>query len=116
MKHAFRLLFRLLLLPLQLRVAAALRRSLLTLSLAASVLAQAQQVPDGGRLLEQLKPPPELPERGAPPLTPETPQAPMREESADATRIRVDKLSIRGATTIPSEELMRWWPMPRARS
>jgi hemolysin activation/secretion protein len=84
---------------------ASILRFTLSLAFVVSTLVHAQQIPDGGRLLEQLKPPPELPERSTPQLKNETPSATVQTESADTPRIRVDRLNIKGAEVIPATEL-----------
>lgn len=61
-----------------------------------------QQVPDAGRLLQEIRPAPSLPQRPAPDIRiEETPPA----QAAEGPRIHVAHVSITGATVIPESEL-----------
>jgi hemolysin activation/secretion protein len=73
--------------------------------LAAIILAssaQAQQVPDAGRLLEEVRPAPALPQRELPKI--EIDEAPGS-EIADGLRIPVTHVRITGATLFPESDL-----------
>lgn len=61
----------------------------------------AQQIPDAGRLLEEVRPVPRLPRERAPTIRPE--EVPAAE--ADGTRIHVARLRVTGATRFTSDEL-----------
>lgn len=69
-----------------------------------SAVALAQQAPDAGRLLEQNRPPPGPPPAESPDLDLRPPEAPP-ETAPGGPRLRVERLTITGATRFPETEL-----------
>ena len=72
--------------------------------LSAGHSAVAQQPPDAGQQIRQIPPPPQ-PERPAPGIRIERSDAPASAE-ADATKIRVNSLSVTGQTLFPEADLL----------